>query len=382
MNNYNYPDKNGFFGSYGGSFVPELIYDITKEISKIYLYLKNKNFLNIVYNEIRKFFIRPTPVFYAKNLSKKLNNKIFFKREDLNFTGSHKINNVIGQILLAKYMGKKKIIAETGAGQHGLAVATLSSYYGLKSIIFMGIKDVKKQPSNIKKIISLGSEIKIIKNGSCDLNEAINYAIKYWIRNPNSYYLIGSVVGPHPYPTMVRDFQSFIGKELFEYQKKNNIKKNHIIACVGGGSNSMGIFHYYLKKNVKSKLIGVEACGKCKKNSVFINGKKTIHHGCKTLVLKKNNFLVNINSISSGLNYPSVGPEHCFLKKKKLVKYVPVTNKESLYAFKYIIKKESIIPSIESSHAIFYALKISKKMFGKNITINLSGNGDKDLRLL
>ncbi|MGX7589442.1 tryptophan synthase subunit beta [Candidatus Vidania fulgoroideorum] len=384
MINYKYPNKDGFFGIYGGSYIPECLFEITNEISNAYFYLKKKNFLSIVYNEIKNFFNRPSCVFYARNISNNLGNNFFFKREDLNFTGSHKINNTIGQILLAKYINKKEIIAETGAGQHGLAVATFSSYYGLKCRIFMGYKDSKKQKTNLKKIISLGAKVNIIKKGKSDLNEAINYALKYWIKNKKSYYLIGSTVGPHPYPTMVRDFQRIIGLECYNFQKKNNFfnKKNYIIACVGGGSNSLGIFYHYIKNKININLIGIEACGKNKNNSVLNNGKLGIMHGCKTLILKKKNKLKNINSISSGLNYPSVGPEHCFLKKKKLVKYKSVTNKQSLFAFKYMIKHESIIPSIESSHAIYYGIKISKKIKKKNIIINLSGNGEKDLRLL
>ncbi|MGX7582782.1 tryptophan synthase subunit beta [Candidatus Vidania fulgoroideorum] len=379
---YNYPDREGFFGKYGGSFIPNFMYEKTNNIYKNYIYYKKKNFLNEVYKEIKKFSRRPSLIYFAKNLSYKYKNNFFFKREDLNFTNSHKINNTIGQMLLAIKMGKKEIVAETGAGQHGLSVASICSYYNVKCIIFMGYNDYKKQINNYKKMKFLGAKVFIVKKGNKDLKEAIDEAIMYWMKNKKSYYLVGSVVGPHPYPLMVRDFQKIIGKECFDEIKKLSIKIDYFLACIGGGSNCIGFFYNFIKKRYKSNLIGVEACGKNKKNSVFKKGKISVINGCKTLVLKKNKKLVNLKSISSGLNYPSVGPEHCFLYKKQIVNYKCVDNKNSKKAFFEFSKIEGIIPSIESSHAIYQAIKTSKKNKNKNFLINLSGSGEKDLRLI
>ncbi|MGX7576458.1 tryptophan synthase subunit beta [Candidatus Vidania fulgoroideorum] len=379
---YNYPDKNGFFGSYGGTFLPEFMYYKTDEIYRNYIYYKNKGLINTVKEEIKNFSNRPSLMYYSKNLSEKYKNNFFFKREDLNFTNSHKINNTIGQMILAKKMNKKEIIAETGAGQHGLAVASMCASYGIKCKIFMGYKDYKKQINNYKKMKFLGADVVIVKKGNKDLKEAIDEAMLYWINNKNSYYLVGSIIGPHPYPMIVRDFQKIIGEETFLQMESIKKKIDYLIACIGGGSNCIGFFYEFIKKNYPCKLVGIEACGDDKNNSVFKNGKVSIINGCKTLVLKKNKKIININSISSGLNYPSVGPEHCFLNKKKIAKYTTVSNNQSIKAFKEFSNLEGIIPSIESSHSIYYAIKVAKKKKNKNILINLSGAGDKDIRLI
>ncbi|WP_458659159.1 tryptophan synthase subunit beta [Candidatus Vidania fulgoroideorum] len=378
MKNYNYPDKNGFYGEFGGAYVCKVIKNYLNELSEVYFYLKKSGFLKRVYFKIKYFFDRPSIIYKSLNFSEMLSNNIYFKREDLNFTNSHKINNTVGQIMIAKYMGKKEIIAETGAGQHGLSVATISIHFKIKCKIFMGYKDSKKQKTNLKKMLLLGADVVLVKKGNMDLNEAINQAIVYWKNNKQSYYLIGSVVGPHPYPVIVRDLQSIIGKECNK-QIKNIKFLDYVMACVGGGSNSIGLFHNYITYKNKPKLIGIEACGNNKKNSVFKYGKKGIIHGCKTLILKRKNKIVNINSISSGLNYPSVGPEHCYFYKNKIVNYKIINNKEALKAFKKMSLYEGIIPSIESSHAIAYLFKISNIIKNKNILINLSGSGEKDI---
>ncbi|MGX7589304.1 tryptophan synthase subunit beta [Candidatus Vidania fulgoroideorum] len=381
---YNYPNKKGFFGKFGGSYMPDIVYKNLKKIENKYIKIKKNGFLSKVYKKIKSFFHRPTPIYYAKTLSNKIGkSNIFFKREDLNFTNSHKINNTIGQIMLAKKMKKKIIVAETGAGQHGLSIASVASCFKFKCIIFMGYKDYKRQIHNYRKIKLLGAMVKVVKSGSMDLNESIKKAFKFHINNKDSYYLIGSVVGPHPYPMIVRDFQSIIGKEcVMQKQEMFNKDPDFVIACIGGGSNAMGIFYEYILRKKKTKLIGVEAVGNKKKNSVFKYGNIGIFHGSKTLVLKNNKgFLKQIDTISSGLNFPSVGPEHAMLLKKKLAFYKQVKNKEALIAFKTLIKREGIIPSIESSHAIYYAMKLAKKYRNKkkNILVNLSGAGEKDI---
>ncbi|MGX7576883.1 tryptophan synthase subunit beta [Candidatus Vidania fulgoroideorum] len=371
---YKYPNKKGFFGKYGGSYVSKEIKEKLNEL-KYFYYKKKKKIIKKFKNKIKKYTEKPSNIYFARNLSKKC--KIFLKREDNNFTNSHKINNTIGQLLIAKMMNKKEVICETGAGQHGISVAHFCKHFNIECKIFMGYKDSIKQSSNVKKMLTLGAKLYIIKRGGMGLTDSINEAMEYWNSRKKSYYLVGSVVGPHPFPLIVRNFQSIIGYECYK-----KIKPDYILACIGGGSNAIGIFYKYIKKNTKVKMIGVEACGNNKKNSVFRKGKVGILHGCKTLLLKKNNLLLNIDTISSGLNYPSVGPEHSFLFEKKIVDYKAVSNKEALIGFKEIIRKENIIPSIESSHAIFKALEISKKKNKKKILVNLSGSGEKDLNLI
>ncbi|WDI79417.1 tryptophan synthase subunit beta [Candidatus Vidania fulgoroideae] len=371
-----------FFGIYGGQYVSNIILDELNIIKKKYksLILK-KNFLNKLYSILCKISNRPTPLYKAKNFSKKFGNNFFFKREDLNFTGSHKINNVIGQILIAKKLGKKTVIAETGAGQHGVAVASSCALMNIKCKIFMGEKDFKKQKLNVIKMKKMGAKIVKIKEGNGTLKEAINSAIRYWAKKfSQCFYVIGSVIGPSPYPEMVRNFQSIIGKETKIQALKSNIKIDNIISCIGGGSNSLGMFFDFLNQNIN--LFGIEAGGNGKKkNSCSIKyGKVSVLHGCKTLVItKKNGIVKNAHSISSGLRYPAIGPEHAYLKDKKLVKYRNIKDKYVIKAFNLFCKLEGIIPSFESSHAIAFAIKISNKEKKKNTIITLSGRGEKDL---
>ncbi|MGX7577017.1 tryptophan synthase subunit beta [Candidatus Vidania fulgoroideorum] len=364
------PNKLGFYGEFGGQFVPEILLEELNKITYFYkkIFLK-KNFLYEFYSLLLNKSTRPTPICYAKNLSKKILGKIFFKREDLNFCNSHKINNVLGQIILAKIMKKKEIIAETGAGQHGVSVSQICSNFGVKCRIFIGKKDYKKQNSNVKKILAVNAKLVIVKKGDATLKEAVNEAIRYWTQNINeTYYLIGSVVGPHPFPLLVSSFQSIIGKEC-KIQKKIKF----IISCIGGGSNSIGIFSEFIKSSCK--LFGIEAGGKKKKTSAVLrNGKIGILHGSRTFILKK----PEAYSIASGLRYPSVGPEHSYLKEKKNIYYTNVKDNNAIKAFKICCKKEGIIPSFETSHAIAYGIKIGKNFKGK-ILINFSGSGDKDL---
>ncbi|MGX7589160.1 tryptophan synthase subunit beta [Candidatus Vidania fulgoroideorum] len=370
-----------FFGKYGGQYVSDSILDELKKINNIYrkLFLKKK-FVNNIYNKLCLISNRPTPLYKAINFNKKFGGNFLFKREDLNFTGSHKINNVIGQIMIAKKLKKKTIIAETGAGQHGIAVASICSMLNMKCIIFMGIKDVKKQKFNVNKIKNVGAKIKIVKEGKGTLKEAINSAIRFWAKNFNKcFYLIGSVVGPYPYPEIVRNLQSFIGKETKLQILKLNIKIDNIISCIGGGSNSLGMFFDFIGKEIK--LYGIEAGGKNKILNSFSTkyGEEGVLHGCKTLVLKKKNGNIrNAYSISSGLRYPAIGPEHAYLRDKKLINYHSVNDKEVIKAFNLCSKLEGIIPSYESSHAIAFAIKISK-IKKCNSIITLSGRGEKDL---
>ncbi|MGX7582918.1 tryptophan synthase subunit beta [Candidatus Vidania fulgoroideorum] len=376
------PNSKGYFGKFGGRFVSNYL---SNELDKLnYFYKKHfSKKINIkrTYNNLTNISCRPTPLYYAKNLSKKIKNKVFFKREDLNFTGSHKINNVIGQMEIAKILNKKIIISETGAGQHGVAVSSICAKFNTNCLIFMGENDCKKQISNYKKIKILGSKIIKVNSGNKSLKEAINEAIRFWINNKNTYYLIGSVVGPHPYPEIVRNFQKVIGKECYFQLSKNKINLDYIISCIGGGSNGIGIFKEFINSGIN--LIGVEAGGSNLGNSASIkNGSIGTIHGCKTYVIKdKNGKLIDARSISSGLRYPSIGPEHAYLSYKNLVKYKSVSDKEVIKAFKITSKLEGIIPSLESSHAIAYAIKLSKKITNNKILINLSGRGDKDVKI-
>ncbi|MGX7589006.1 tryptophan synthase subunit beta [Candidatus Vidania fulgoroideorum] len=371
-------NNSSFFGKYGGSYVSDSILNELKKIKRVYRnIILNRKFIKEYYLKLCELSNRPTPLYKANNFKKKFGSNFFFKREDLNFTGSHKINNVLGQILLAKKLKKKIIIAETGAGQHGIAVSSICALYGMKCKIFMGKKDAKKQRLNVLKIKKMGAKIVIVKEGKKTLKEAINSAIRFWSENFNKcYYLIGSVVGPAPYPEIVRNFQSIIGKEI----KNQTSNIDYIVACIGGGSNSIGIFFDFLNKNIK--LIGVEAGGKDKFSNSFSTkyGKNGILHGCKTIVMTdKNGNVSDAKSISSGLRYPAIGPEHAYLKKKKLVKYSSVKDNKAIEAFNICSKLEGIIPSYESSHAIAYAIKISKKKKNTNILVNLSGRGEKDI---
>ena len=383
--------KKGYFGEFGGSFVTPQIQEELNKIEKEYLLLKkNKEFLKEL-DYLRKYFQgRPTPMYYCKNLTEKIGGaKIYLKREDLNHTGAHKINHAIGEALLAKYLGKKKIIAETGAGQHGVAIATVCARMGLECEIHMGSVDIEKQKINVEKMKLLGAKVVSVNFGSCSLKEAAHSALNAYAEQLNtSIYCIGSVVGPHPFPTIVRDFQSVIGKEAKQQLKKLEGKTpDYIIACVGGGSNAMGIFNNFLK-NKEVKLIGVESMGKgdaIGQNSATLKfGTTDIYDGYKTKVIKnENGEVAEAYSIASGLDYPGVGPQHAYLDKIKRVEYVAVNDQECLDAFYKLSKTEGIIPALESAHAVAYGLKLAQQLpKDKIVVINLSGRGDKDVEFV
>ncbi|MFH1391580.1 MAG: tryptophan synthase subunit beta [Candidatus Diapherotrites archaeon] len=380
----------GYFEQYGGQFVPETLMPAVNELEKaFYKYKKNKKF-NKELNELLKDFVgRPTAITYAPSLSKKYGCKIYLKREDLAHTGAHKINNAIGQALLAKKMGKKRIIAETGAGQHGVATAIACAMLGLECHVYMGEVDIERQKPNVFRMKLAGAEVVPVSSGSKTLKDAINEALRDWTANvETTHYLLGSVLGPHPYPEMVAYFQSIIGKEARKQilAKENKLPKA-IIACVGGGSNAIGIFKAFLNdKNVE--LIGVEAGGlgiKGGKHAArFADkkiGRKGVLHGTLTYVLQdKAGQIYNTHSISAGLDYSAVGPEHSMLRDLKRAKYFYATDKEALDAFRILSEKEGIIPALESAHAVAYALKYAKKCKKNDIIlINISGRGDKDL---
>jgi len=383
---YDYP-KNGKFGKFGGKYVPETLMKALEELENTYLKIKeDKNFWQ-EFNDLLKDYVgRPTPLYYAKNFSKFIGCHIFLKREDLNHTGAHKINNALGQALLAKKMGKTRIIAETGAGQHGVATATACAKLGLECIVYMGKEDAKRQALNVFRMKLLGAKVVEVEGGSQTLKDAINEAIRDWVTNVNNtHYIIGSVVGPHPYPRIVRDFQSVIGKETRKqiFEKIGKLP-DIVVACVGGGSNAMGIMYPFIK-DTSVKLVGVEAGGlgiHTEKHAASLcAGEIGILHGAKSYVLQdENGNIMPTHSISAGLDYPGVGPEHAFLKEIKRVEYTFVTDKEALEAFKILSETEGILPALESCHAIAWVIK-NKNKFSSDlaIVINLSGRGDKDV---
>jgi len=387
LKNYNLPDANGHFGKYGGKFVPETLIAPLNELKENYFKLKTDvTFLEKLEKLNKEYSGRPTPLTFASNLTEHFKGgKIFLKREDLCHTGAHKINNALGQILVAKNMGKKRIIAETGAGQHGVAVATVCAKFGLQCSVFMGKEDIKRQKPNVHRMQMLGTKVIQVTSGTKTLKDAANEAIRDWVTNiETTHYIIGSAVGPHPYPVMVRDFQSIIGRETKE-QINNIVGKNpnKIIACVGGGSNAIGIFYPFIEDDVE--LIGVEAAGKgltFKENCATLTlGKDGIFHGMRSYLLQDEFGQVEeVYSISAGLDYPSVGPEHSYLKDEKIVSYFSVTDEEALQAAKQLSKSEGIIPALESAHAIAYLKYIMPKTKKDEIIIvNLSGRGDKDM---
>ncbi len=386
----NLPDSSGKFGKYGGKFVPETLITPLKELEEIYFSLKDDKTFNDELNRLHKEYTgRPTPLTFAENLTQYYNKgKIYLKREDLCHTGAHKINNALGQILLAKKLGKTRIIAETGAGQHGVATATVCAKFGLQCIVYMGEVDMERQSLNVFRMNLLGAEVIPVKSGSRTLKDATNEAIRDWVTNiNNTHYIIGSVVGPHPYPMMVRDFQSVIGRETKEQilQKENKLP-NYIVACVGGGSNAIGIFYPFTNDDVK--LIGVEAAGlglNTDKHSATLSlGKEGIFHGMKTYLLQDDEGQVSeVHSISAGLDYPGVGPEHSFYKDKVIAEYFSVTDEEALKATKLISEKEGIIPALETAHAIAYLEYLMPQTVKDEIVvINVSGRGDKDLNTI
>ena len=378
--------NKGYFGDYGGLFIPETLSHALNELEKLYTEIKDDEDFNLQLTNIYRDYVgRPSPLYFAESLTEHLNGpKIWFKREDLNHTGAHKINNTVGQALLAKMLGKKRIIAETGAGQHGVATATICAKLGLECIVYMGAKDIERQELNVFKIETLGASIVPVHSGTATLKDALNEAIRDWVTNVDtSHYIIGSVTGPHPYPTIVRDFNAISGKELKE-QSLNQFQAlpDMIIACVGGGSNAMGVFHPFIEdENVE--LIGVEAGGKDGSDiggASITDGSTGVLHGAKTKILQSNSGnILETNSISAGLDYPGVGPEHAYLADVKRAKYVKIFDDEALEAFYEISKIEGIIPALETAHALAYLKKISTLDKNKNVVVNMSGRGDKDL---
>ncbi len=384
-----YP-KNGKFGEFGGRFIPETLVPAVEELEDAYLKFKDdKNFRQELDYYLKEYAGRPTPLYFARNLTEFVGGaKIYLKREDLLHGGAHKINNTLGQGLLAKRMKKKRIIAETGAGQHGVATAMACAALGLQSEVYMGYKDTQRQKLNVFRMKLLGSIVHPVKEGTQTLKDAINEAIRDWITNVNTtYYLLGSAVGPHPYPVMVRDFQSVIGNEILQQMKElNNKSPNSVVACVGGGSNAIGTFYPLVDKD--TEMFGVEAGGEGIKtehhSATLSSGSKGILHGMFTYLLQdEHGQIKDTHSIAAGLDYPGVGPEHSYLKDSKRVKYDTVSDSDAVNAFVLLSKYEGIIPALESSHAVAYAINLAKKMSkNETIVITLSGRGDKDVEVI
>ncbi|HDN83249.1 MAG TPA: tryptophan synthase subunit beta [Candidatus Altiarchaeales archaeon] len=380
-------ESKGKFGNYGGMFAPEILMPALLELEKAFEKIrKDKAFWEELNSYLREFAGRPTPLYFAKNLTKKLGGaKIYLKREDLVHGGAHKLNNTLGQALLAKKMGKKRIIAETGAGQHGLATATAAAFFDLECEIYMGEKDVKRQKLNVFKMELLGAKVNVVRSGSRTLKDAINEALRDWVTNVrDTHYLIGSVVGPHPFPTIVREFQRIIGKETKEQiLAKEGKLPDKIIACVGGGSNAIGIFYDFIPEDVE--LIAVEAAGEGietgKHGASLCAGTPGVLHGMLSKLLQDEyGQIKESHSISAGLDYPGVGPELAFLAEKNRLRVTAVKDNEALEAFKILSKVEGILPALESSHAVWIAMKEAKKMDKSCvIVVNLSGRGDKDV---
>mgnify|MGYP002516079891 CR=1 FL=1 len=381
---------NTRFGQFGGQFVPETLMNPLIELEKSFISIKDdENFKKEYMYYCQEYSGRPTPLYYAENLTKKLGGgKIYLKREDLNHTGAHKINNVIGQVLLARRMGKKKIIAETGAGQHGVATATICAMFDIPCEVFMGEEDIKRQGLNVLKMKMLGAKINSVASGTRTLKDATNEAIRHWVTNPeDTFYVIGSVVGPHPYPTMVRDFQRIIGDEVKEQiMEKEGRLPDYLIACVGGGSNAMGLFYPFIEEKVE--MYGVEAGGKgidTEYHAASISkGRLGIIHGMMTYLLQDENGQIKpVHSISAGLDYPGIGPEHAYFYSIRRIKYVAINDNEAIEAFRYLTKTEGIIPALESAHAIAYLMKLARQIDKEDIiVVNLSGRGDKDMDTL
>tara|TARA_B100000678_G_scaffold127112_1_gene106433 strand:- start:484 stop:1644 length:1161 start_codon:yes stop_codon:yes gene_type:complete len=378
--------SNGYFGNFGGLFIPETLSHALNELDDLYQSIKDdQQFKDELSNLYRDYVGRPSPLYFAKTLTEHLKGpKIWFKREDLNHTGAHKINNTVGQALLAKKLGKKRIIAETGAGQHGVATASVCAMLGLECIVYMGAKDVKRQELNVFKIETLGAEIVPVESGTATLKDALNEAIRDWVTNvEDSHYIIGSVTGPHPYPTIVRDFNAISGTEL-KKQSLSQLGKlpDMIIACVGGGSNAIGVFHPFLQDDAV-ELIGVEAGGKGINDigSASINdGNIGVLHGAKTKILQdETGAILPTSSISAGLDYPGVGPEHAHLDDIKRAKYVKIYDQEALDAFYKVSRYEGIIPALETAHALAYLEKLTHLNSDTDVVVNMSGRGDKDL---
>ena len=388
---YNQPDQGGHFKEFGGKYVPETLIPAINELEKLYAEVKNDSqFVRELDSLLKDYSGRPTPLYYASRISEELGFNIFLKREDLNHTGAHKINNALGQILLAKRMGKTRIIAETGAGQHGVATATVAAQFGLECIVYMGEEDIRRQRLNVFRMELLGATVRPVCSGSKTLKDATNEAIRDWVTNvENTYYLIGSVVGPHPYPMIVRDFQAVIGQETKiqfsrnQHQASSTNLPDIIIACVGGGSNAIGMFYTFLDDDVR--LVGIEAAGLGvdteKHAATMTKGDFGILHGSASYLLQTEDGQIQLpHSISAGLDYPGVGPEHSFLKSTKRVEYISATDDEAVDAFQWLSEKEGILPALESSHALaFLKNKNNGIKARQNVVICLSGRGDKDV---
>ncbi len=389
MDLYDMPDERGHFGQFGGSFVAETLVEALDELRLMYeKYRHDPGFLAEFAYDLKHFIGRPSPIYHAQRLSEQVGGaQIYLKREDLNHTGAHKVNNTIGQALLAKRMGKPRVIAETGAGQHGVATATIAARLGLECIVYMGSEDVKRQAPNVFRMKLLGAKVVPVESGSKTLKDALNEAMRDWVTNiSDTFYIIGTVAGPHPYPMMVRDFQAVIGTEAKEQmQEMVGRQPDAVVACVGGGSNAMGIFYPYIDvKNVR--LIGVEAAGNGIETGqhaapLTANSPVGVLHGNRTnLMQDEDGNIIETHSVSAGLDYPGVGPEHAWLKEIERAEYVAVTDDEAMAAFHNLCHTEGIIPALESSHALAYAEKLAKTMSKDEVVlVNLSGRGDKDI---
>ena len=389
---YNQPDNRGHFEKFGGKFVPETLIPAINELEQLYSEVKDDPLFQDELSSLLKHYSgRPTPLYFAKRISEELGFNVYLKREDLNHTGAHKINNALGQILLARRMGKTRIIAETGAGMHGVATATVAAQFGLECIVYMGEEDIRRQKLNVFKMNLLGAEVRPVSSGSKTLKDATNEAIRDWVTNvENTYYLIGSVVGPHPYPMMVRDFQSIIGRETKvqfannqELRDKRQELPNVLIACVGGGSNAIGMFYPFLEEDIR--LVGVEAAGLGVETNdhaaTMTKGEFGVLHGSASYLLQTEDGQIKLpHSVSAGLDYPGVGPEHSYLKSTGRVEYVSATDEEAIQSFQWLSEKEGILPALESSHALSFLIQRDNNIKkGENIVICLSGRGDKDV---
>jgi len=386
---YNYPDSTGHFGPYGGIYVAETLMGALEELNQAYeKYRHDPEFVAELNYDLKHFVGRPSPIYHAKRWSQQLGGaQIFLKREDLNHTGAHKVNNTVGQALLAKRMGKPRVIAETGAGQHGVATATVAARYGMKCVVYMGSEDVKRQAQNVYRMKLLGATVVPVESGSKTLKDALNEAMRDWVTNiENTFYIIGTVAGPHPYPMMVRDFNSIVGKEcVVQMPELAGRQPDAVIACVGGGSNAMGVFYFYIDMP-GVKLIGVEAGGQGIASGqhaapLTTNSPVGVLHGNRTYLMQDaDGQIIETHSISAGLDYPGVGPEHSWLKDSGRAEYVAINDDEALRAFHDLCHFEGIIPALESSHALAHAAKIAPTMNkDKVLLVNLSGRGDKDM---
>ena len=379
-------DKNGYYGEFGGAYIPEILHQCVENLQNIYLEVLESESFKQEFNQLLRDYVgRPSPLYLAKRLSEKYGCKIYLKREDLNHTGAHKINNVLGQCLLAKRMGKTRVIAETGAGQHGVATATAAALMGLECEIFMGKEDTDRQALNVYRMELLGAKVNAVTTGTMTLKDAVNEAMREWVsRVDDTHYVLGSVMGPHPFPTIVRDFQAVISKEAREQiLEKEGKLPDAVLACVGGGSNAIGAFYNFIEDE-GVRLIGCEAAGRgvntAETAATIATGKLGIFHGMKSYFCQDEyGQIAPVYSISAGLDYPGVGPEHAYLHDMGRAEYVPVTDEEAVWAFEYLAKTEGIIPAIESAHAVAHAMKVAPLMSPeKIIVVTISGRGDKD----